>query len=110
MMGLLRALAVLIAIAGIIDPVLVASGKRRVRVDVVASSPVESLSARVIRDLGSDVLVNTGDRPDAVVIVEGTAQSQPLPAGVPVSVVMPLPSNGPNVRLASVNLQAPAPV
>jgi hypothetical protein len=108
MTRLLRAVAVLIAIAGIIDPVFATSERRSVRVDVLAAPSFESMSRRVIRDLGSDLLVNTGEAPDAVVIVGSTTESQPLPRGVPVSVVTPLPPHAPNVRLVSVT--APDPV
>ena len=107
MTRLLRALAALIAIAGIIDPVFAISGRRPVRVDVLACPSIESMSRRVIRDLGSDVLVNTGEAADAVVVVGSTTESQPLPRGIPISVVMPLPPTAPNVRLASATASEP---
>ena len=102
-----RALAVLIAIAGAIDPAFAVNQRQPIRVDVPQPSSASAvrLRDRLIEDLGADVAVNTGDVPDAVVLVGEPRDPVTLPARVPVSVVMSVSPPARNVRLVA----APTP-
>jgi hypothetical protein len=105
----LRAVAVVVALGGVIDPVFTVNRREPPRVDFVVRSSASALRARdrVMHDLGGQFLVNTGEPPDAVVIV-GEPELEAVPAGVPVSVVMPVAANARNIRL--IGAEAPAPV
>jgi hypothetical protein len=96
-----RALAVLIAIAGAIDPGFAVNQRQPIRVDVPQPSSASAvrLRDRLIEDLGADVAVNTGAVPDAIVLVGEPRDPVTLPAGVPVSVVMSVSPHARNVRL-----------
>ena len=97
----LRALAVLIAVAGVIDPAIAVSRPQPVRVDFLVSSSASAIPVRdqLIRDLGADIAADTGEAPAAVVMVAAPRASVTLPAGVPVSFVTRAPANARNVRI-----------
>ena len=96
-----RALAVLIAIAGTIDPAFAVNQRQPIRLDVPQPSSASAvrLRDRLIEDLGADVAVNTGAIPDAVVLVGEPRDPVTRPARVPVSVVMSVSPHARNVRL-----------
>lgn len=105
-----RALAVLIAIAGAIDPAFAVNQRQPIRVDVPPPSSASAVRVRdrLIEDLGADVAVNTGAVPDAVVLVGEPRDPVTLPARVPVSVVRSVSPRARNVRL--VGATPPEPV
>ena len=110
MTHLFRALAILIAIAGVIDPAFAINHRQPIRVDVTKPSSASALGVRdrLIEDLGAEVAVNTGAVPDAVVILGEPRDPVTLPAGVPVSVVLSVSPQARNVRL--VGATSPDPV
>lgn len=97
----LRALAVLIAVAGVIDPALAVSRRQPLRIEIVAGSQAASSGVRdrLSRALDDELVVPSGDTPDAVIIAAPPPAGMTLPVGVPTSVVMPLPPDVRNVRL-----------
>ena len=101
MTGALRAVAVLIAIAGIIDPAIAVSQPQPLRVDFIFSSAALAIPVRdqLIRDLGADIAADTGEPADAVVMIGDPQEPLTLPAAAPVSVVTRVPANARNVRL-----------
>jgi hypothetical protein len=105
-----RALAVLIAIAGAIDPAFAVNQRQPIRVDVPKPSSASAVRVRdrLIEDLGADVAVNTGAVPDAVVLVGEPRDPVTLSARVPVSVVRSVSPHARNVRL--VGAISPDPV
>ena len=97
----LRAVAVAIAVGGVIDPALAVSQREPLRINLLAPSSAAALRLRdrVTRDLGRETLVNTGEPPDAVVIVGDPHEPEALPADIPVSIVMPVAREARNLRL-----------
>ena len=96
----LRALAVLIAVAGVIDPAIAVSRRQPVRVDFLGSSSASAIAVRdqLIRDLGPDIAADTGEAPGAVVIVADPHDALTLSEGVAVSVVTRVSANARNIR------------
>jgi hypothetical protein len=99
----LRALALLIAVTGVIDPAIAVSRRQPVRVDFFGSSSASAIAVRdqLIRDLGPDIAADTGEAPAAVVIVADPDDALTLPKGVPVSVVTHVSANARNIRLVN---------
>jgi hypothetical protein len=97
----LRAVALVIAVAGVIDPAIAVSRPRPVRVDFLVSSSASAIPVRdqLIRDLGADIAADTGEAPDAVVMIADAPDSVTPPAGVPVSVVTRVSATARNVRI-----------
>ena len=91
----LRAVAILIAIAGAIDPAVAVTRLQPVRVEFTTPSSRLALAVRdrLMRELGGAIAVDTGDTADALVIL-GTPRR-----GATVSVVSRAPPNARNVRL-----------
>jgi hypothetical protein len=56
----------------------------------------------VLRDLGREIVVNTGEPPDAVVIAGEPREPVTLPAATPVSFVLPVAREARNLRLIGV--------
>ncbi len=105
----LRALAVLLAIAALIDPAFAVRRARPIAVDVRVESSADAaaIRARLAEDLRDQIAVDTGEPPAAVVVI-GEASVFPLPASVPISLVSVAPLGGPNVRV--VDASPPEPV
>ena len=100
----LRAVAVAIAVGGVIDPAVAVNKREPLRVNLVvpSSAAAPRLRDRVIRDLGREILVNTGEPPDAVVIAGEPNELMALPAATPVSFVVPVAREARNLRLIGV--------
>jgi len=96
----LRALAVLLAIAAVIDPAFGVRCQRPVAVDirVEPSARAAAIRDRLVAAMRGRIAVDTGE-PAAAVVLIGNARETPLPAGVPVSHLSVGPLGGPNVRL-----------
>jgi hypothetical protein len=97
----LRAVGVLIAAAGVLDPGVAVKREEPVRVELPtpASTAARELGDRLVRDLGQGVVVNSGEDPDAVVIAADARDSVALSTGAPISVLLSVPKDAPNVRL-----------
>ena len=105
----LRALAVLLAIAALIDPAFAGRRSRPAAVDIRAepSPPAAAIRARLAEDLRNEIAVDTGEPPAAVVVI-GNASGASLPEGVPISLVSVAPLGGPNVRVVRAAPPEPA--
>ena len=105
----LRALAVLLAIAALIDPAFAVRRPQPIAVDIrgASSTHAAAIRDRLAADLRDQIAVDTGE-PPAAVVMTGDAGALPLPAGVPISLVSLAPPGGPNVRL--VHVPPPEPV
>lgn len=96
----LRAVALLIAVAGVIDPAIAVDRTHPVRVEFRAGpSPwTRSVRDRLIRDLGASIAAADGEPPDAVVLVD-SRDSLTVPDAASVSIVARVPPGARNVRL-----------
>ncbi len=99
MRSILRVAAVLIAVAGIVDPVFARRTREPLAIDfrLSPSATASAVRDRLVALLGSDVTSSQGEAPAAVVMI-GAADPPPIRPGVPISVVTLTP-RGPNVRL-----------
>ena len=97
----LRAVAILIAIAGAIDPAVAVTRPQPVRVDFKISSSPSALAVRdrLIRDLGETIAVDTGEPADAVVMIGEPRDVATPRRGATVSFVSLVPAAARNVRL-----------
>ena len=102
MTRVLRALAVTVALAGVVDPHVAVARLQPHRVDFRVEQTALAIATRdrLIRDLGNGFVIDTSERPDAVVQIGAMQTSSILPADVPVSFVSPVPAGSRNVRLA----------
>jgi hypothetical protein len=105
----LRAVAVLLAIAALIDPAFAGrrAGPAAVEIRAEASPPAAAIRARLAENLRDEIAMDTGEPPAALVVI-GNASGASLPAGVPISIVSVAPFGGPNVRV--VRAAPPEPV
>ena len=107
---MLRALAVLIAVAGVIDPAIARRARMPLAVDVRLPAPshpsfdaAEALRTGLVSTLGDDVVVD-GDAPPQAIVAVGAAIVEPE-AGVP---VFALPLNEPVQALGIQQIEVPA--
>ena len=96
----LRALAVLLAIAALIDPAFAVRRPGPLAVDIrVEPSPAAAeMRDRLAASLRDRIVVGAGEPASAVVII-GDAMGTALPGNVPISFVSVGPLGGPNVRI-----------
>ncbi len=106
MTGLFRALAIVIAMAGVFDPEMVVSRPEPVPVDFQTqpSTSAQAVRDRIVHALGNIVEVNTGKPAKAVVVVGQPADLVAPETGVPASIVSLVPSNARNVRLLAASV------
>ena len=96
----LRAIAILIAIAGAIDPAVAVNRPQPVRVEFKISSPSAlAVRDRLIHDLGETIAVDTGEPAGAVVMIGEPRDVVTPPRGATVSVVSMVPSSARNVHV-----------
>jgi hypothetical protein len=109
----LRALAVLIAVAGVIDPAIARRARVPLAVDVRLPAPshptfdaAEALRRELVATLGDDIVVNRDAPPQAIVAV-GAAIVEP-DVGVPVF-ALPLNDAAPALQIREVEVPAWTP-
>jgi hypothetical protein len=104
----LRALAIAIAVAGVVDPAFTVSRSRPPRVEVRIAGPTPGADAAAIRDRILDAVRPPGDAPapagtaapDAVIVigeserVDALLDAEQLPAQIPISIVDTRPRSG----------------
>ena len=102
----LRAVAIVIAIAGAIDPAVAVTRPEPVRVEFkISSSSGLAVRDRLIRDLGETIAVDGSEPADAVVMIGEPRDAVTPRRGATVSVVSLVPAAARNVRITA----APAP-
>jgi hypothetical protein len=110
----LRAIAVAIAIAAIVDPAVKLSGAGRPRVAIVAEQPAspaaDRVRARLLRSLGGthEILSQLTSDAAAAIVIGDRYPDGPVPAGLLVATVTTTAGTPPAARL--VGLAAPAAV
>jgi hypothetical protein len=96
----LRAVAILIAVAGAIDPAVAVTRPQPVRVDFKISSPSGlAVRDRLIRDLGETIAVDARESPDAFVMIGEPRDTVTPHRGATVSLVSLVPPDARNVRV-----------
>ena len=110
----LRAIAILIAVAGVVDPAITVSGAIRARVAIVVEQPstaADRVRARLGQNLGASfeiVDAITSDSAAAIVIGDRYVE-EPVPDALPVATVTLADTAATGVRIVRVDAPAQAP-
>jgi hypothetical protein len=115
MNGLLRAVAILIAVAGVVDPAIPMSGATRARLAVVTATPASADSVairdRVAATLAAsfDVVPQVTSDSAAAVVVGDRYPEDPLPDTLLISTITTEQTTAPSVRVVRVNAPREVP-